>query len=59
MSYPFYNAILQLSADRIFVEINVDTIYKCFLADAQRRTRHLSGRLIGSSPESAGAQALR
>jgi len=50
---------LQLSADRIFVEINVDTIYKCFLADAQRRTRHLSGRLIGSSPESAGAQALR
>jgi len=31
---------LQLSADRLFVEINVDTIYRCFLADAPRRTRH-------------------
>jgi len=50
---------LQLSADRLFVKINVNTIYRCFLADAPRRTRHLSGRLIGSSPEKAGAQSLR
>jgi len=50
---------LQLRAERLFVEINVNTIYRCFLAYAPRRNRHLSGRLIGSSPERAGAQALR
>jgi len=48
---------MKLRAERLFVEIN--TIYRCILADAPRRTRHLPGRLIGSSPERAGAQALR
>jgi len=50
---------LQLRAERLCVEINVNTIYRCFLADAPRRIRHLPCRLIGSSPERAGAQALR
>jgi len=50
---------MKLRAERLFVEINVITIYRCFLADATRRTRHLSGRFVGSSPERAGAQALR
>jgi len=58
MSYRYYNT-MKLRAERLFVEINVNTIYMCFLADAPRRTRHLSDRLIGSSPERAGAQTLR
>jgi len=58
MRFPYYNT-MKLRAERLFVEINVNTIYRCFLADAPRRTRQLSGRLIGSSPERAGAQALR
>jgi len=58
MSYPFYNTI-KLRAERLSVELNVNTIYRCFLADAPRHTRHLPGRLIGSSPERVGAQALR
>jgi len=58
MSYPYYNT-MKLRAERLFVEINVNTIYGCFLADAPRRTRHLLCRLKGSSPERAGAQALR
>jgi len=59
MRHLFIILYLQLSADRLFVEINVDTIYRCFLAAAPRRTRHLSCRLIGSGTERAGAQALR
>jgi len=54
--FSYYNS-MKLRAERLFVEIN--TIYRCILADAPRRTRHLPGRLIGSSPERAGAQALR
>jgi len=50
---------VKLRAERFFVKINVNTIYRSILADAPRRTRHLLGRLIGSSPERAGAQALR
>jgi len=34
---------LQLRAERLFVEINVDTNYRCFLADTPRRTKHLEG----------------
>jgi len=48
---------MKLRAERLFVEINVNTIYRCFLVDAPRRTRHLPGRLTGSSPERAGGQA--
>jgi len=42
----------------IIVEIKVNTICRCFLADAPRRTRHLPGCLVGSSPERTEAQTL-
>jgi len=57
MRFSYYNTV-KLRAERFFVKINVNTIYRSILADAPRRTRHLLG-LIGSSPERAGAQALR
>jgi len=37
MSYPYYNT-MKLRAERLFVVINVNTFFRCFLADAPRRT---------------------
>jgi len=45
MSYPFYNTIPTTKCRLLLVKINVNTIYRCFLADATRRTTHLPGRL--------------
>jgi len=36
---------MKLRAERLFVEINVNTIYRCFLADSSRGTRHLPVRV--------------
>jgi len=46
---------MKLRAERLFVEVNVNTIYRCFLANAPRRTRHLPGRLKGSVTQLAVA----
>jgi len=54
MRFPYYNT-MKLRAERLFVEVNVNTIYRCFLANAPRRTRHLPGRLKGSVTQLAVA----